>query len=216
MLDDRDPAPAVQVLRWTTVDGGLGDVHLGWKPARRSALRRAFSRAAAVVIPMSFLTNLAFIRNLELPNDVQARAAVVLACAVLAWTFWRSLDVGRVWVQRGSDGEASSLRRLLRVALPASAIVVAALSLAGYVYTAGLLLDALVMSVCMVVAIALGVGLLGRWFLIGERRLASRRDEEKQSASENASEETSGDSSETDLTRPLFPFIRAGTTTWRN
>lgn len=194
------PLLAVQVMRWATIDGGLGDAHLGWQAGRRAALRRALSRAAPIVIPASFITNLAFIRNLDLPNDVQARAAVVVACAALGWTFWRSLDVGRIWLRRGSDGESSSIRRLLRLVLPLSTAVVAVLSLTGYVYTAGILLDALVMSICMVIAIALGVGLLGRWFLIGERRLATRRNEEARQAAQEANTAPASETSETDLT----------------
>ena len=194
------PLLAVQVLRWATIDGGFGDVHLDWQKSRLAALRRAFSRASPIVIPAFFITNLAFIRNLDLPNDVQARAAVVVACAALGWTFWRSLDAGQVWSRSGNDGEASSLRRLLRLTLPLSTLVVAALSLAGYVYTAGILLEALVMSLCVVIVIALGVGLLRRWFLIGERRLAMRRAEEAQQAALDANAAPVGDSRETDLT----------------
>ncbi len=123
-------------------------------------------------LPDVFITALAFIRNLELPNDVQARAAVVIACGVLAWTFWRLLDVGQIWVRRGIETEPSILRRLLRAALPATALIVALLALAGYVYSAGLLLQALITSISMVIAISLALGLLARWFLLGERRLA--------------------------------------------
>lgn len=194
------PLFVVQLLRWTAIDGGLGDVHLGWRAARRTALSRVVTRAGAIVIPASFITHLAFIRNLELPNDVQARVAVVFACGALAWTFWDALDAGAVWSRRGNGGEGSSLRRLLRVALPLGAVVIAVLSLAGYVYTAGLLLDALIMSVCMVVAIALGVGLLGRWFLVGERRLAARRYAEKLAAEAGAEGETPEDAIDADLT----------------
>jgi potassium efflux system protein len=194
------PLLAVQMLRWAAIDGGLGDVHFGWTSARRAALRRAVARAAAIVIPMYYITSLAFIRNLELPNDVQARSAVVVACAVLAWTFWRLLDVGQVWTGPGIESEPSLLRRLLRIALPMVAFVVAVLSLAGYVYSAGLLLHALLMSICMVIAIGLGLGLLARWFLVGERRLATRRNEEQRTATGHATAEQPSDGHEADLT----------------
>ncbi len=200
------PLLAVQTLRWSSIDDGLGDAHFGWMSARRAALRRALPGAAAIVIPMYYITSLAFIRNLELPNDVQARAAVVVACAVLAWTFWRLLRVGQVWVRPGTEtgtvaeSKPSALRRLLRGALPMSTFAVAMLSLAGYVYSAGLLLSALLMSICMVIAVALGLALLARWFLVGEHRLATRRDEEHRTVAGRAADEESSDGRETDIT----------------
>jgi potassium efflux system protein len=194
------PLLAIQTLRWSNIDDGLGDAHFGWTRARRAALRRALPRAAAIVIPMYFITSLAFIRNLELPNDVQARAAVVVACGVLAWTFWRLLDVDQVWVRPGIARERTLLRRLLRVALPSTTFVVAVLSLAGYVYTAGLVLDALLMSLCVVIAIGLGLELLARWFLVGERRLAARRNEEERAADDDTTAEQPGDPRDDDLT----------------
>jgi potassium efflux system protein len=194
------PLLAVQVLRWSVIEDGLAEAHFGWTSSRRGSLRRALPRVAAIVLPMYFITSLAFIRNLELPNDVQARAAVVVACGVLAWTFWQLLDTGRIWSSRETGSEASPLRRLLRTALPISVFVVAVLSLAGYVYSAGLFLHALLLGVCVVVAVGLGTALLGRWFLVGERRLATRRSEEEQVAAEQASGEQPGDAHADDVT----------------
>lgn len=176
------PLYAVQLLRWMLVDRGLAQVHLRWTRARRQALRRAVPRAAAVALPCYFISNLAFIRNLDLPNDVQARAAIVILCATLAWTVWRLLDAGQVWVIRGRPDEPSALRRALRGLGPALALFVAVLSLAGYVYSAGLMVRALVLTFAMLVAVALATGLLGRWFLLGERRLARQRAGERRSA----------------------------------
>jgi potassium efflux system protein len=183
------PLFMVQLLRWTLVEGGLGHSHFRWKRARRVALRRALPRATAVVIPMYFVMSLAFIRNLDLPNDVQARVAVVTACGVLAWTFWRLLDVEQVWVQRGVEGEPSSLRKLLRLSIATGLFVVAVLALAGYVYSAGVLLQGIIASINTVIAVSLALGLLARWFLVGERRLALRRLETQREAAEHASKD---------------------------
>jgi potassium efflux system protein len=201
------PLIAAQTMRWTAVDDGLADAHFGWTSTRRRALRRALSRATLILIPMYYVISLSFIRNLELPNDVQARVAVVASCLVLAWAFWRLLDIGEAWRRHGSDESTpSKLRRLLRGALPSSTLVIAALSLTGYVYTAGLLLTALLMSICLVIAVSLGVGLLSRSFLIGERRLEQRRAEQQQAAAHadgpevaSATAEAIGDAEAADL-----------------
>ncbi|MBK7951943.1 MAG: mechanosensitive ion channel [Deltaproteobacteria bacterium] len=184
------PLLSVQLLGWTAIENGLGHAHFRWMRARREAIRHVLPRAAAIVLPLFFVTALAFIRNLDLPNDVQARLAVVLSCVVLAWAFWRLLDVGQIWVQRGVETEPSMIRRLLRVALPFGAAVVAVLAVAGYVYSADVLFHATLASIGVLIAVSLAVGVLGRWFLLGERRLALRQAEERRSlAGQNASAE---------------------------
>lgn len=184
------PLLTVQMLSWTSIENGLGHAHFRWMRARREAIRHVLPRAAAVVLPLFFVTALAFIRNLDLPNDVQARLAVVVSCVVLGWAFWRLLDVGQIWVQRGVETEPSAIRRLLRAALPFGAAVVAVLAVAGYVYSADVLFDATLSSIGVLVSVALGLGLLARWFLLGERRLALRQAEERRTlAGQNSAPE---------------------------
>lgn len=182
------PLFAVQLLRCMVMERGLAHAHFRWMRSRRAALRKALPRTAAIVLPLYFITTLAFIRNLDLPNDVQARAAIMLACATLAWTLWRLLDAGVLWVVRGITVEPSRSRQLLRAGLPAALICIAALALGGYVYTAGLLLQALIMTFAMLVAVSLATGLLGRWFLLGERRLYLQRTGEQRGAGDGGEE----------------------------
>jgi len=214
------PLFAVQALSFAVVEGGLAHAHFRWMRARRAAIRRVLPWTAAIVLPMYFISLLAFIRNLDLPNDVQARTAIVIASLALAWAFWRLLEAGQVWVHRGVESEPSTARTLLRAGLPIGFVVVAGLSLAGYVYSAGLLLQGLINSFNTVVAVAIGVGLLARWFLLGERRLALRRIEERRAAAAAATE-SPGDAPlevEADLslervnaqTRSLLRVVRIG------
>ena len=182
------------------IEHGLGHAHFRWLRARRVALRHLLPRAAAIVLPMYFITSLAFIRNLDISNDVQARTAAVIACGALGWAFWRLLDVGQIWVFRGVDVEPSRMRRFLRVALLFASLFVAVLALAGYVYSAGLLFKAWLASISMVVAVTLGLGLLGRWFLLGERRLALRRLEERRSGRRADGDEGGGEPGKADIT----------------
>jgi potassium-dependent mechanosensitive channel len=192
------PLLAVQVLRWAAIERGLGHAHFRWLAARRESLRRIVPVAAGIVLPMYFVTSLAFIRNLDLPNDVQARMAIVVASGAMAWFLWQVLDAGRIWVVRGVETEPSTLRRILRLTLPAFALWVAALALAGYVYSANYLLQALLATFALVVAVAVVVGLLGRWFLLGERRLAYNRMLERRAAVEAAAEERGEPTPETE------------------
>ncbi|MBP6057602.1 MAG: mechanosensitive ion channel [Nitrosomonas sp.] len=183
------PLLAVQLLRWVSIERGLGHAHFRWTRQRRTALRH-WLLVAIVVLPMYFISVLAFIRKLDLAIDVQARLAIVLSCVMLAWTLWRLLDVGRLWVIRGVVNEPSALRKLLRVFLPISLLAVAILALAGYVYSAGMILQSLLASFNVIVVVVIVLGLLARWFLLGERRLALRRLEDRRVAAVQAVEES--------------------------
>lgn len=176
------PLLIVQLLRWTIIEHGLGHAHFRWTRQRRTALRQWLPGIAAIVLPLYFISSLAFFRRVDLAIDVQARGAITLSCVVLAWALWHLLDVGRLWVIRGVISEPSTLRKLLRLLLPASLLVIAMLALTGYVYSAGMMLQSLLASFNMIVIVAIVLGLLARWFLLGERRLALRRFEERRSA----------------------------------
>ena len=117
------PVLSVQLLRWISMERGLGHAHFRWTKQRRNALRRWLS-IAMIVLPLYFVSSLAFIRKLDLAIDVQARLAIMLSCVLLAWILWRLLDVGRLWVIRGVVSEPSSLRKLLRILLPVSLLTV--------------------------------------------------------------------------------------------
>ncbi len=184
------PLLIVQLLYWTSMEHGLGHAHFRWTKQRRAALRQSILGIAVVVLPLYFIGSLAFIRQLDLAIDVQARMAIVLSCIVLAWALWRLLNVGRLWVIRGVTNEPSTLRKLLRVLLPMSLLAVAILALMGYVYTAGMILQSMLASFSVIVIVAIGLGLLARWFLLGERRLALHRLDERRLAAAQAAEET--------------------------
>lgn len=179
------PLLAVQFLRWASIERGLGHAHFRWTKQRRTALRHWLPIAMSV-LPLYFISSLAFIRKHDLAVDVQARLAIVLSCVILAWVLWRLLDVGRLWVIRGVASEPSLLRKVLRFTLPAMSLAVAGLALAGYVFSAGMILQSMLASFIVIAAVAVAMGMLGRWFLLGERRLALRRLEQHRQAEAQA------------------------------
>lgn len=183
------PLLSLQLLRWISMEKGLGHAHFRWTKQRRSALRR-WLWVAMIVFPLYFISSLAFIRKLDLAIDVQARLSIVVSCVILAWILWRLLAVGRLWVIRGVVSEPSSLRKLLRIVLPLSLLTVAVLALTGYIFSAGMILQSLLASFNVIVVIAIALGMLARWFLLGERRLALRRLEERRQAAAQAAEES--------------------------
>jgi potassium efflux system protein len=82
---------------------------------------------------------------------------------------------------------------VLRGLVPAGLVAMALLALDGYVYSSAILLDAQFASVGMVTAVAVLHGLLARWFLLGERRLALHRQDQKREAAAQAAAEGTAD-----------------------
>jgi potassium efflux system protein len=173
------PLLAVQVLRWALIEDGLADAHFGWRPKSRQTLQRLLPITAAIVLPMYYITTLAFVRRSDIAIDVQARLAVVVSAVTLAWAFWHLLKAGRVW---GDGAQPSPVRRLLRGLLPLLILTYAALALSGYIYSSGVLLKSLLQSISLVVAMVLALGMLERWFLVGKLKLALRQMEVSQLA----------------------------------
>lgn len=194
------PLFALQVLSWTLVDRGLAHAHFRWRRPRCDALRRILPRTGAIVLPMYYIVSLAFIRNLDLPNDVQARLAAVIASVTLAWALWWLLDSDRLFALRGVAREPAALRKLLRLLLPAVVLGVSGLALSGYVYSAAILLQAMLATFSVAVAIALAMALLGHSLLLGERQLARRRREERRAAAGEDAEEPPDSEADSDLT----------------
>ena len=180
------PLLAVQLLRWSLLEGGLADVHFGWRRQRQQTLLRCLRIAAVIVLPMYFITVLAFVRRSDLAIDVQARLAVVASAVVLAWTFWYLLKAGRAWGVSAVGGKPSVMRLLLRGLLPLLVLATAGLSLAGYIYSSGVLLQSFLESISLVVAVSIVLGMLARWFLVGEQRLALRQLLASQAAARDA------------------------------
>lgn len=176
---------AFAFLFWASVEHGLGHKHFRWARARRDSLRRWMPRVSAL-LPLYFIIQLAFIRNQELAIDVQARMALVLLCGAAALVAWRMLAADQLWAQRGASSESSPLRKLLRTVLLAGLLAVTVLALAGYVYSAAVLIRALFESVVLAAAVMLLQGLLARWFMVGERHLVLRRLEQQQQAALSA------------------------------
>jgi len=183
------PAFLVTFLWWASIEQGLAHAHFRWMRSRREAIRTWLPRLAAVLFPLGLVIQLAFVRNQDLAIDVSARLALVLAFGFTAVVLWRLLDAGRLWVVRGVPAaDASPVRRALRFALPGVLVAGAVLALSGWVYPAASLFRAAFTTFGVVLVVATVVGMLGRWFVAGERRLKLKRLDEQRAAAAQAGE----------------------------
>jgi potassium efflux system protein len=178
-------------LRWLVIDKGLAHCHFRWTRARREALARAIPPAAAVLLPAQFLSTLALIRGQDLAIDTAGRSLLMLFAVVGGGLLWWLLAPGRLWSPRGGVHEPVRLRQALRIGLLALLLLVMLLTLRGYVFTAGVLVRCLWQTGGVMLLVAILYGLLGRWFLLGERRLALRRAEARREAALEAGEDAS-------------------------
>lgn len=169
------PAATLVFLRWLVRERGLAHAHFRWSRPRREALARWIPRVMMVLLPLYFIVSLAFIRNQDLAITVQARVAMLAGSLFCAWVLWRLLAPDQLTHRRGASIEPSRRRRALRVLLPLGLLACAVMAIDGYVYSVAIVFQALFASVGVVTAVAVANGLLGRWFVLGERRLALRR-----------------------------------------
>lgn len=174
-------------VAWLSREDGLGHKHFRWTRARRDALRAAVPWLVGGLLPLQFLLTLAFVRGQEPAVDAAARIMLVGACGICAWVGWRLLAPGAVWTSRGSvDIEPVRARKLLRFAAIVGFAVIVLLALYGYVLNAGIILASLWMSAAVITVSTVLHGMISRWFLLGERRLALKRLEQKREAEAEA------------------------------
>ncbi|WP_347262020.1 mechanosensitive ion channel domain-containing protein, partial [Rudaea sp.] len=168
-------------LHWLNRDDGLAHAHFRWLRARRVSLRRAVPWIALAVLVPTFIHNwLREISNDEIDATI-GRALFIFGALGLAVLAWRLLGPGRIWSQRGGklDNEPIRLRQLARVGFSGAFATLALLTALGYFYTAVQLGDHLLRSLIAILAVSVVHGLAVRWLILGERRLALKRAEDR-------------------------------------
>lgn len=165
-----------QLMRRLNLDQGVAQKHFRWTRPRRDAIAAALPWFLYILLPAQFLLSLAFIHGQEPALDGVVRPMLVLICGIGAALAWRALAPGALWTFRGiADPEPSRARQLLRIGLVSSLASIAVLAVNGYVLTAATLLHSLWLSLLLATSAAIVHGLIARWFLLGERRLALKR-----------------------------------------
>lgn len=150
--------------------GGLALAHFGWQPERVRARRQLVRRATWLIVPTELLGGMAFFSHDDIAISTWGRLSILVLALGLAWMAWGHLRRG---AQPRPAGPAWT--RWLAAALMLLLAGVAAGTALGYVYTATEFIQALLGSFVFLAAAEVVVGLLRRWLLLGERRLALSR-----------------------------------------
>lgn len=153
--------------------GGLAEAHLRWTPARREALLALRPWLYFLLLPMLFLVALGQARDLDYPAGLLLQGSLSLASLSLAGLAVWLLAPGRLLAgaERGADPHPK-WRMGLRIGSGLVGVALAALPFAGYILTVGILLGTLLDTLWMLFAVLLGHGLVWRWLVLSERRLA--------------------------------------------
>ncbi|TLY52656.1 MAG: mechanosensitive ion channel [Gammaproteobacteria bacterium] len=183
------PWLALAFLYWLNRDIGLAHLHFRWPRTRRTALRALVPALAFAVIAPLFLYT--WLRQF-VSDDADAtlgRALFMFGALGLAATAWRALREDAIWTQRGAtQAEPLRLGQIVRVGLTGLFIALALAAAAGYLFTAVSLAQHVLISLAAVLALGVLHGLAVRWLMLGERRLALKRAEERRAAELEARE----------------------------
>jgi potassium efflux system protein len=182
-------------VHWLTREDGLAHLHFRWPRARRTALRTALPwLALAILLPMFIHLWLREIGSNETDATI-GRALFILGALAVAAIAWRLLRPGAVWTQRGKiDNEPVRARQIARVGVGGFFLAIAVLAAIGYFFTAVTLAEHALASLIAVLGAGVLHGMAVRWLMLGERRLALKRLEEKRAAEiESRSEDTGGE-----------------------
>ncbi|MBS0569300.1 MAG: mechanosensitive ion channel [Proteobacteria bacterium] len=164
-----------------TWENGLAQFHFRWPRPRRAALSAATPWLGLAILPAQFLVGLMLLRADAAATDEYGRALLVAALLGMAVILGWLLAPGRLWTARYTElAEPLRLRQWLRAVLVGGLLALAVLVLRGYFVTAMTLSLRVLQSLIALLAANVVYNLAARWLVLGERRLALQRMEQRQ------------------------------------
>ena len=182
----------IGLLRALVFEQGLGHLHFRWLRLRRDAIARALPWLRALFVPLQGLIVFVFAREHEPGIESLGRLLLFAFYLLVAWAAWRLLAADALWPRRGGSSEPNPLRRALRALLPAALLAMLVAVGNGHLYSGRMIADSVIGSVWISVLVLIVHGLLSRWILLGERRLALCRMEERREAARKENREEPG------------------------
>jgi potassium efflux system protein len=158
---------------------GVLQLHFGWGPERLPAMRRQLDRLTVVGVPIVFVAVLAYNSPIPSHRESLGRLAFIAMLAIIGGVVRALLHpqkgIAAGYYREHPEAWASRLRRLwygLGAGVPLLLVVA---SLAGYLYTAGVLARELVATFWLVLGIVLANLVITRWIALTRHKLAWKR-----------------------------------------
>gem|GEM_PF-1225577 len=161
---------ALRALRMICIPDGLAAAHFRWPESSLQLLRKELDRLTWIYLPAFMVSVIAFYLDPLNFGWAIGRAAFVLMVGALGFAFYRLLHPksGALagYMHQPDRTTFRGLRRLWYPLLVAAPLALVALSLMGYVYTAGILTGLLLQSAWMLVCLVIIAALARRWLLV--------------------------------------------------
>lgn len=188
------PAAALGLLRALSTESGLAQYHFRWPRPRRESLYTAAPVLALLILPTTLFLTLMSRADSAAPLDTLGRLLLALAFAGVGLVGWRLLAPGRVWTLRNVVlQEPLRMRQIVRIAFSTMCGLLVALDLLGYFVTVEVLSAHLLETLGALLGLVVLHGLAVRWLVLGERRLALKRMQEKMDNADAESERSEGE-----------------------
>jgi potassium efflux system protein len=170
--------------------GSVASAHFGWREQGVKQLHHDLAWFTPLVITVAFPTTLA-LTYLELGSGSGlGRGLFVLLMGVFALFFYRLAKPGggtiAVLASGDTRGSVYRLRHLWFMLLVGAPIASALVSLAGYMYTAGTLIDRILQSGWFILLVVVIHQLILRWLTLNQRRLRLEAARAKRKAEQEA------------------------------
>jgi potassium efflux system protein len=185
----------VLLFRVLSASNGVLRVHFGWSEDILQVIRRQLDRLAAIAAPLVFAIVFFFSSEVAGDRATMGRLAFVALMAVLSWTF-RPLahpvsGVAATYYTRHPDAHGSRLQRLWYVLAMGVPLLLALISILGYLYTSLILTGRLVDTIWLILSLVVVNLVVLRWLALARRKLALRIAQSEREAQQAAREKVS-------------------------
>jgi potassium efflux system protein len=162
-------------LRVMAAPGSICAVHFGWRDRGLEQLVRDLRWFTPAVLVAGFIASVTLRTADQTWGTGVGRLAFVALMAIFTVFFYRlsKPDGGTLSILLSGNQQSTpfQLRRLWFVLLVFPPIVAAGVSLAGYVYTAGTLIDHILQTVWFTLGVVIVHQFFQRWLLLNQRKL---------------------------------------------
>lgn len=186
----------MELLRQSCRSLGLAEAHFQWPQQAMRALRRSLRPAMLIAVPMWFIVGAAARHSGPARDDALGRLAFVtamLAVAIFAHHMLRprALVIQSI-ISRDPQSWLAKLRPLWHLSCAGLPIVLAALAIIGYYYTALQLAWRLNLTACCALALVFLNGVVLRWVIVARIKLARQQAQERLADPQTEGNEAAG------------------------
>ena len=163
-------------FRVLCIPGGVADKHFRWPTDVLTRLRRSFDRLVFFLLPIGFVAQVIYNSDEAAHAGSLGRMAVLILLLGMAVFFARLLHPTtgplKHILAEHPTGLANRLRKLWYPLVVGVPLALAALAVAGFLHTAGTLLQSIIASLWLALGLIVVHQAIARWLLVTRRSLA--------------------------------------------